>query len=237
MLLVSLPAAMVQAEGLSFDVRTPVEKITIVKSAAGSLVSIADGSHDVVDDPGSPRVPYRIIQVLLPQGAAIEDVRFVPGDAQLVASGVDVELGREQVSEEGIAGKGATHPGGYIYGRHVGTGYLHGYAIASFAVYPVRVDGGEVTAVDQVTIDVTTRPDGREAAGPRRHRDGFRERVRREVGSMVINPEALDGYYFEEVKVEDVRGFQPTPYPSLEGSPVDYVIITNDSLAAAYQGR
>ena len=58
----------------------------------------------------------------------------------------------------------------------------------------------------------------------------------RELETVVVNAHEAEGYVFFEVEGKKKEGgFQPTPYPSLEGSPVDYVIITNDSLAATFQ--
>ena len=123
-------------------------------------------------------------------------------------------------------------------GRYLGTGFLHGRAIASFAVFPLRLISGDLVLTENVQLRITTTSSapGQQPLTRERYRKGFQQKVARTLSRVVINPEINAGYHFDEVKVEKKEGgFQPTSYPSLEGSPVDYLIITTDALAAEFQ--
>jgi hypothetical protein len=121
--------------------------------------------------------------------------------------------------------------------RLLGVGTLHGYTVATFAVFPLRVIDGDLIWTERLTLAVETGPSARPApVALERRRPEVRARARAEVASIVLNPEAAGEYAFGEKEVAAPRGgFQATPFPSLEGSPVDYLIVTPDSLAAAYQ--
>jgi len=133
----------------------------------------------------------------------------------------------------GAGGRAPSSPGKYL-----GTGYYHGHAIAGFAVFPLAVEDGSLILLEDLEVEVSTRPatDTGEVVRRQRLRDGFREKVRSELSSLVVNPGLSGSYRLGDVRVEkDKGGFRPTSFPSLEGSPVDYVIITNDDMAGAYQ--
>ncbi len=65
---------------------------------------------------------------------------------------------------------------------------------------------------------------------------GERRNLEAQLARVVANPGALAGYGREDgVKVADGGVFLPTPNPSLEGSAVEYLIVTNAAMASAYQ--
>ena len=69
-----------------------------------------------------------------------------------------------------------------------------------------------------------------------RYRPGFERYVDDLLSTHVVNPYASHRYITPRVQVDKpAGGFAPTEYPSLEGSPVDYLIVTTDALAADFQ--
>ena len=69
-----------------------------------------------------------------------------------------------------------------------------------------------------------------------RHVEGFRDEAREDIGSMVVNPEAAVGYLFDDIVIDEGdRGFLPSYLPSMDGSEVRYVIVTNEEMSAAFE--
>ncbi len=122
-------------------------------------------------------------------------------------------------------------------GRYLGTGYLHGRGIASVAVYPVRVDGTWLGAFGAGDGGGGDEDDDGTSGGAGAVPGG----VRGEFTGDARGPRGEPGDGGERTGTGQVRvekkpgGFQPTSYPSLEGSAVDYVIVTTDALSAEYQ--
>jgi hypothetical protein len=53
---------------------------------------------------------------------------------------------------------------------------------------------------------------------------------------MVINPERASGYAFDEIQIDPgTRAFLPSYDPSMEGSAVKYLIVTNEEMEPAFQ--
>jgi len=237
--------------GAAFSITSAGEMEFRVQTGADALVldgvsvRIAAEGAAQLTEPGEPALPYRIVSVVLPQGLRVEDVRFEVLAWRTAGDAAALQPAPELVSAQGERGPatglarrskdGASFPG--AVGRYLGTGYLHGYAIASFAVFPVRVSGTALLHAEDISVRVTTgASDAPEPVTPKRHRPRLDQSVRRQLSRHVINPGAIGAYQFARVDVPKERGgFQPTSWPSLEGSPVDYVIICNDSMSGAWQ--
>jgi len=242
------------AEKLTYAVDLPRQEVRVATEQGVSSVHVDAPQYTLLSEEGFFALPYRVVNVLLPQGEKVGSYTFDASAGVMVAQGISVARAGAMISEDGVTGRGAglipisgaalaAGSASAVYpevpGRYLGTGYLHGRAIASFAVFPVRVEGEDVVVSERVTLDVTTVPLGVSDEAPvvrERYREGFEDEVRATLEGFVVNPEDAGRYQFSQVRVEDKRGgFQPTSYPSLEGSAVDYVIITTDALAAEYQ--
>jgi hypothetical protein len=127
-----------------------------------------------------------------------------------------------------------------------GGGSLHGYSLASVRIYPLRWDAERRQVVLARTVHLAIEYDlgGALPLERRRYSPAIEARARRTLLRLVANPEALDGYDRRiGRRVEwgaakaglEPRGFRPSDAPSLEGSPVEYVIVTSAALAPAWQ--
>ncbi|MDH3198135.1 MAG: C25 family cysteine peptidase, partial [Candidatus Krumholzibacteria bacterium] len=231
------------ADTLSLRLDLGAEQVAIERAPEGGRVQVSAPGYATLNEWGEPALPYRTVIVLLPQGHQVvaHDVRDVT--SRVLERGFRSARAAGDVSEDGKRGSGealarsqeGAFPGEHA--RYLGTGYLHGYAIASFALFPLRILDGDLVLSSEIFLEVSTAPGGTADTLLReRHRAGFRAGLRAELARLVVNAEAIEGYAFDEVVVAKERGgFRPAPYPSLEGSPVDYVIVTNDSLSSAYQ--
>ncbi|MEE9269043.1 MAG: C25 family cysteine peptidase, partial [Candidatus Krumholzibacteria bacterium] len=230
------------ASDLTYTVRLNKKQVLIERADGSSTVSVEQKGYDRLADPGMPALPYRVFSILLGQGQEVQSYDFIAGNTIQLHKSAEFELAGASVAEDGTIGEGVhmaqrgeTYP--QAWGRYIGTGYLHGRAIASFAVFPLRVSGEALLLAEDVRVEVTTR------AGPmdhvvvrERYRENFEEKLRAELADLVVNPEMNDTYVFQQVRVPKQKGgFQPTTFPSLEGSAVDYLIITRESLVSDFQ--
>ncbi len=247
-LLIASGASPGQSAEITQTVELPRSTVSILRAPGGDRVAVDGGAFITTTDSGLPELPYRVVNVLLPDGETVADFAVHESPAIRVAEGMRVARVPEALATDGSRPTG-TPAQAWSAGEsefpsqravYLGTGYLYGRAIASFAVYPIRlVDGGGVVEVTEHTsLSIRTAPDPAVGTIVRRarYRDGFHEDVARRLASLVENPGDAVLPAVLETRVAPVRGgFQPTAAPSLEGSPVDYVIVTVDSLAASFQ--
>jgi hypothetical protein len=233
-----------QAAGLVHTVTLDPARVVVDTRDGEASVRVDDRAWFVLSDEGLPALPYRVVSFVLPQGELFDHVEFGPGESVLLADGTSVRLASPNVSDDGLTGNAAPLVAGGegvyppVHGKYLGTGYLHGRAVASIAVFPLRADAGRLLLTNSISVNVVTRTGQPEIEVVTRQRrvDGFNPRVARELASFVVNADEANRYIFDDVAVDKKRGgFQPTSFPSLEGSPVDYVIITTDALAADWQ--
>ncbi|HET6348150.1 MAG TPA: C25 family cysteine peptidase [Candidatus Krumholzibacteria bacterium] len=232
-----------QAGELTWTLNTTPADVSVKSSASGDQVLATGDSYQYVTAPEQPMLPYRIISMLLSPGETVVGTRVDAGEDVVVGRGVTPMLAPAFADNgSGMAPATATFNTQGVYPAEravfLGVGYLRGFTIASFALYPIRVDNGDLTVATSLTLHVTTGPDasGIRVARRLRQREGFRADMQRELSATVVNPQLASAYPLQGAPAKKTTGgFQPTSYPSLEGSDVDYVIITNDSLAATFQ--
>ena len=236
-------AAPASAGQLTWSLHTSSGDISVQKAPGGDRIVAAGADYEYVSAPGEPLLPFRVISLLLPPGETVVNLD-VDATADIArATGVRPVLAPVNAEDGSIPASAAVFDGENAYPAEravfLGVGHLHGFTIASFAVYPTRLDDGTLTVNESVTLRITTGPDvsGVRIAQRTRARLNLRENVERMLDGLVVNPDLASSYPRTETPARKTGGgFQPTSFPSLEGSDVDYVIITNDSLAATFQG-
>jgi hypothetical protein len=239
LLVLGLPLSAV-ADDITFTVTAPTRP-RVESTPNGDRIVVDGADWDVLREPGLPELPFRVVRVLLPQGTTADDISVTAADPRRVATGVRPAVVDPFVTSEGeIADPVASFsPDGTFpaaRARLLGVGYLHGYAIASIAVYPFELNNGELNVFDRIDVAVATRVADTAPVVRERYREGFLDGMRERLSGMVVNPELIDSYTLGQIVVPKPHGgFQPTAFPALEGSPVDYLIITTDALAASYQ--
>src|SRR5262245_41820513 len=226
------------ASDITFTVNAPAPP-RVEATAAGEQIS-ADGDWDVLREPGYPALPFRVVSVLLPQGQTAAGITVTASTPRRAGTVLRPVLVEPYTTDDGKVIEPAssfTTAGVYpeTRARLLGVGYTNGYAVASVAVYPFELRDGELHRFERIDVTVSTRPEDQAPIVRERFREGFHENMRARLEKMVVNPELIDSYTLGQVVVPKPRGFQPTAFPSLEGSAVDYLIITTDALAASYQ--
>jgi len=235
------PAIAAAAE-ITHTISTRAADVRVERSPDGDRIRVP-GSFQDPTDPGAVMLPYRVVNLLLPPGETVATFDVNVGAGLPIATSVapatvpDIE---DEKRGNGPAKTALGADGDMPSARavYLGTGTLHGHAIASFAVYPLELADGSLALHESVTLRVsTTAADpSRTVVTRARFREGFRAGVSERVAGLVANPFDLSLYADNEVRVaRKAGGFVPATFPSLEGSDVDYVIVTNDSLAESFQ--
>jgi hypothetical protein len=240
--LVVLTAVNAQARDMSFAFSLSEQAVLLQDARGATRVSVAHHAYGTLRESGLPELPVRIVNILLPQGEEIDNFEFTCTAPKKLRENIEVRMATERLApgHEGpflpSADAGGVFPPAPAV--RLGTGLFHGFAIASFAVFPVRYDGSTLFLSERIELRLSTRSDaGAQSATTRkRSRRRFRQEVNSTIKSLVENPRSIDDYYFDWTAEFPAKGgFRPTQVPSVEGSPVDYVIITGDAMAAEYQ--
>ncbi len=216
----------------------------------GSVVPVLPGTRRL-GDTDLPDLIGRSFNLLVPIDMVVGGVDVVPLGSHVLRAPASLHTTESQISSEGEAGFQAihgTHDANVFpatWGRYGGSHVYRGYRLVTVTVYPLRTVASDGTWTDLEFLDrfeirllpgmTPYKPD--DVAVRLRKVVGERRRIERDLRSVVDNPEALLGYQREDgVEVEATdKGFSPSKTPSLSGSEVSYLIITNDEMAAAFQ--
>lgn len=243
LLLISLSGAAVAAVDLNVEIDTAS---LAWASTPDGLVPELDGLP-LLDEPGDPRLPYRDLLVVLPAGTRADGLRLVPGG--VASSGLPGEVVRglparnsagDELAWNRLEPAADSFPG--VWGEILGTSVWHGTPVATVRIYPVRLtrsgpesgwSGLETAAnfrVEVATAAETGFRARRLRPVPREH-----ELVDSFLSGRVANPAALASRPAPMAAPAEEGFFAPEAEPSLEGSAVDYVIVTSDELAPEFQ--
>jgi len=196
-----------------------------------------------------PSVPYRIVGILIPQGEKVTSVEIRGVDSSAYPELLDlapfdglyrqdgVKLGLVADREE-VVDSEDVFPRWRV--RYLGTGSYRGYRIASIAVYPFRYSLEErklqIISSAEIIINTSLESPGSKSSRRLRHIEGFRDESRAVVGEIIENTGMIGSYIFNDIEIaEETRSFTPSYLPSMEGSSVRYLIITNEEMEPVFQ--
>ncbi len=205
-----------------------------------------------IDDPGRPRLPLRTLLLLVPADAQVQDAWIEPlathrvkvDGALAVADPLFTDTG-VYVREGRLPAGGESFPA--AWGRFGGTHTWRGYRLLSLEVYPFRqIQDGAGEALEFLdSYAVRVNFNGVSAGDIPAAEMAVRERLvvsdfeanRSVLTQLVANPELLSGYSRQDgVSVAAASGgFSPDKTPSLTGSAVSYLIITNEEMRPAFE--
>ncbi len=201
-----------------------------------------------LQQPGLSTLPVRQMTFVLPVGVVVENLIIEPLETHTVK--LDAPLAQEgplvsasgQIIETSVMKRGETHfPA--TWGEFTGSHVWRGYQLVTANVYPVREinsnDAPQVEFLDAFAVKAVY------GSGPSFNDIAVRERlVHGEdqanediLRTFVSNPEVLGSIFRQSgsVELEEKGGFNPTRTPSLSGSAVSYLIITNEEMASEFQ--
>ncbi|MGC9337913.1 MAG: C25 family cysteine peptidase, partial [Candidatus Cloacimonadia bacterium] len=192
-----------------------------------TAVHIKDGV--VLGNPGEPSIPYKAVQMLLPQNESITSVNVSLnneselGNYTLYPVQEPVPISQKDYAE-------FTTPDQKVYTQSTpfpektytqfSTHYLAGYSIGSFAITPIKYipDSGRLSYYQEVTVTITTDYDPNAENAGRWLNDS--PTIIKRIESITDNPELASTYTIPSRK--DVDAY-------------DYIIVTSTDYADDFQ--
>ncbi len=241
-----LTASLAVAAGPAIDVA--IDESEIELAADGRLVTpVIDGYRTLAAE-GAPNIPARVVHFVIPTDMSVADIivshgdeMTLPGTHRIAPMQPETPTGEERALVDASAeiyGSDAVYPPERAV--YLGEGYLGGYHIVSVALYPLRYhpETGRlvVTSDLEARLELTPSPD-RSAPRHRMTADAA-DTYRKVVHGLVENPEDIEACAKQGVAIvsgDSPGGFAPKYSPSLEGSLVEYVIITNEEYESYFQ--
>jgi hypothetical protein len=214
---------------LSFTLGFASEDLTV--SHDGDIDRVALKGAIALDPKGLPLPLYRIA-FLLPEGKEVTSVEVAPAETWMVPGTFRLQTGSERLYPERLE-------------QEVRTATMRGYWIGTVLVSPLQFvpATGELRLHRRLEIRVELDQASPELAlsvrrrAPARARDTLERREIAWLQSFVANPQDLDRFYGGGAGARagldagrPFAGFVPTPFPSTDGPPVEFVIVT-DSVA------
>ncbi len=242
---IAAPAA---ADGtVVFEDTFSAADLTWAADKDGSGLYEADGLR-LLAEPGQPRLPVRDLVLLVPADRDVARAWVEPLATHREKALAPLALGEPLANEQGglitqgiMPVDGETFP--VTWGDFTGTHTWRGYRLLTITVHPVRTVNGdardelEILDAYAVRVEYTdTRPD-EDVVQRQRLVAGEAERNADHLSAVVANPSLIAGYSRQHgaAVAEPTSGFQPDKTPSLSGSAVSYLIITDEAMAPAFQ--
>ncbi len=225
-----------------------VERTDIRLVAEGKqVVPVIDGFRSLAPA-GEPDIPARVMHFVVPPDMSVADIvvtmsgeRELAGVHRVAPVVPEIPIGEEPTpiaSSQAVYGSDAVYPPERAVS--LGEGYLGGYHIVSVALYPLRYHpaSGRLVLAENLEARLELRPTIDRSAPRHRMTDDAARTYRRIVRGMVENPEDVDACLKPGVDIvsgSSPGGFAPRHTPSLEGSLVEYVIITSEQYESYFQ--
>jgi len=199
---------------------------------------------------GGPMLPVKGVQLVVPPDAKVGSVTVlsfdeveVPGIYNIFPAQPPQPVGTSFLELEfvepcqAVYASTSPYPGALV--ECVGDGFLAGYHIVTFSVYPLQYLPLEKKLVLYTTIKfiVNLEPSTDCAIKVERRTMSSQELYEAMVKSLVENPSDVETFSPKVRLVDSCAsgGFEPSEFPSTCGSPVEYVIITADGFVADFQ--
>lgn len=235
-----VPGAASAATTVEREFRYGPDLFDLTRNADGTTqVGMRSATRDFT--PGRPDLPLVGERLELPQGLRLAAVEIIGFETVPLAQGV--RLPSAMLMRPGVDSLERSAPDAAIFARagffpeqlvQIGTqGFERGQGVAYLVVAPARWNPatGELERVERVRVRLvfettSARALERERVVPEWEDGGVGAVV---PGSRAVQPSALAG------GARQAEPFKATQLPSLMGSPVAYVIVTNDAMAPAFQ--
>ncbi|MBN2829767.1 MAG: VCBS repeat-containing protein [Candidatus Cloacimonetes bacterium] len=188
----------------------------------------------MIDVPGNPCLPYKPIQILIPQNMELNSLSITKDDFT-VTDGVEVNYVRTQQTisnpqpdntgrNNELYSTDAVYPSEDF--RIIGTQTVNGFKVATIALYPYRYNPVQKELI--VYNKFTVQPQYIRSEKENNHKMlSFDDKVINKVSNMVINPEGIREYTQTNNRIESTI---PTP-----SEPYDMIIITGEAQATWFE--
>ncbi|MFH1688871.1 MAG: C25 family cysteine peptidase [Candidatus Eisenbacteria bacterium] len=233
------------ATGPATDTSFGSETVSVVPQGEFSKVTVQGCGS--LTDVGKPELPVSVLRFVVPSDMRVEDVTIsylveeeLPGVHRILPAQPQVPIGETPAwagPDRAIYESDELYPPNRV--EYLGDGYLGGYRIASVAIYPLRYAprSGRLVLASDVSVKLELVPAANRAHPRGRMTVNSEELYRGLIETVVENPREVEGKLSGVDVVDGIaeEGFLPRYSPSLEGSPVEYVIITSDNFVSYFQ--
>ncbi len=204
----------------------------------------------VLQDTGKPVLPVNYHNLLIPAGSTNANLQLVPLKTRIIELPAELSIALPEVDSQGVSVNynslqfsNNRFPANWNSQNNVSV--YKGCSLASMSSYPLRAiidDNGNYVALELleqyeiILVDSETSIQDfvatRQRAVP-----GERQKIEASLARVVDNPEMIPAYMrAESTQTNQVEtGHNPERVPDLDGSPVSYLIITNNELEASFQ--
>jgi len=190
---------------LTFDVSMPSIKSQKMRDAGGEVsryARITVPQYFAFPTPGSPSVPYKVVRVLIPPTASVEELVVEKRDSSISRLSSPLLPAQEPVRISSIDEAEFTEPNEEIYSsdkpfpgyisEDLGVGEMSGFRIAQIVLYPIQYIPAENKLISY-SLDVRLKyREGRVEA--KKMTEKQYKIFKRMVENLVDNPEAADAY-------------------------------------------
>lgn len=231
------------SEVVIFEDRISADQWSWDNSAEGNVFPVLEGAR-TLSEPGHPTLPVLNLVLLIPSGRQVSDAWVEP-----IATRTDkfsespalapphITDGGDMIAASRMQADDGVFPGNW--GEFSGTHSWRGYNLLTLSVYPARIGNQEISYLEDYAVRVLYADGLSESIILERERfvAGERESNEEVLQAILTNPNALSGYsrINGAVVAEDKGAFTPSRTPSLSGSAVQYLIITNEDMKAEFQ--
>jgi len=195
---------------------------------------------------GKPQLPIKPVNFLIPSDAKVENITVssqsieLSGEYNIIPAQIPKIIGADwQWTEPNPEIYNSATPYPERVAELVNEGYFSGRKIASILIYPLQYIPREKKLILNTEIIVTLQYSSATNTGvyPLRMLPETEKTFKKMIESMVVNSNDAERFSprAEIVEPSIPQKFAPTKGPSQTGSPISYVIITNDELANTFQ--
>ena len=195
--------------------------------------------------PGYPDLPAYLLTVEIPAGMRVDKIECEATESLDLEGVRKISLTPFPLSTASEEKKGAlsdaTFDGNEWYpvsrAKVTSEGFLRSRKIASFLVYPVQYkeSEGRLRFDKRMSVTIGLTPDTKRPLERKRTLPGFERETENVLSKLVANPRPANTTGIDVPLGAPREPFQPTFRPSLDGSPVQYVIITNETMQSEFQ--
>jgi hypothetical protein len=226
----------VQAKTTHLSLNFDLNDLRVEKK--GNFDQIYLRNTDTFGKSGEPKLPAKVIQLIIPVEQEIASVKIldkksqtIPGEFNIYPVQPELPLSQIYGNDEKVEfvppdpqiySSASEFPG--ILVEVISHGFLAGYHIAALAIYPVQYlpQEGKLTFVSQIELELIYQPSEKKPLSFSHRSRRVEEIYSKTVKEMVINPEETD--------LIPQRLLSP-----IQESEVEYVIITTSGFATSFQ--
>lgn len=230
-----------------FEGAFDVQELQWTQDEDGYAVPVLPQTRTLAD-PGDVDLPVREFLFVIPLESEVADVTIEPLSVHVEKVPGQLAVAGPHLTDSGDAivadpAKASLPAPAMEWGKFTGTQIWRGYRLLTLRVSPLRVaEAGQTGALEfldefAVRVNLRAATDPVDAVIRQRQVPGEAEELRDTLRRLVSNPHEIAAMNREDgMKVaEPADGFQPTAAPSLLGSAVQFLIITNQEMAPEFQ--